>query len=43
MRTVNGAPFGAELLTVMAPGLACFGVYCFARARHPKVPADTQR
>ena len=41
LRNVNGAPFGAGLLTLMALGLACFGVYCFAWARHPKVSADT--
>lgn len=41
LRTVNGAPFGAGLLTLMALGLACFGVYCFAWARHPKVSTDS--
>ena len=40
-RTVNGAPFGAGLLTLMALGLACFGIYCFAWARHPKVSTAT--
>ena len=38
LRTVNRAPFGAGPLTLMALGLACFGIYCFAWARHPKVP-----
>ena len=41
LRTVNGAPFGAALLTLMALGLACFSVYCFAWAWHPKVSTDT--
>lgn len=37
LRTVNGAPFGAALLTAMALGLMCFGVYCFFWARNPRV------
>ena len=37
LRTVNDAPFGSVLLTLMALGLICFGVYCFFWARHPKV------
>ena len=37
LRTINEAPFGAVLLTAMAIGLACFGVYCFFWAAHPKV------
>lgn len=41
LRTVHAAPFGAVLLTVMALGLICFGVYCFFWARHPKVSTDT--
>lgn len=41
LRTVHDAPFGAVLLTVMALGLICFGVYCFFWARHPKVSTDT--
>ena len=43
LRTVNGAPFGAGLLTLMALGLACFGVYCFGWARHPKVSTGTDK
>ena len=27
-------PFGPILLTVMAAGIACYGLFCFARARH---------
>jgi hypothetical protein len=34
---VHDAPLGSVLLTVMALGLVCFGVYCFFWARHPKV------
>lgn len=41
LRTVHDAPFGAVLLTLMALGLVCFGVYCFFWARHPKVSTDT--
>jgi len=37
LRTVHEAPFGSILLTLMALGLICFGVYCFFWARHPKV------
>lgn len=37
LRTVNSAPFGSILLTVMALGLIAFGVYCFFWARQPKV------
>jgi len=37
LRTVNEAPAGSVLLTVMALGLIAFGVYCFFWARHPKV------
>jgi type IV secretory pathway VirB2 component (pilin) len=31
--TVRDQPFGAVLLTIMAVGIACFGVYCFFWAR----------
>jgi hypothetical protein len=27
-------PFGPALLAAIAVGFACFGVFCFARARH---------
>jgi hypothetical protein len=43
LRTVNRAPSGAGLLTLMALGLACFGIYLFAWARHPKVSTDTDK
>ena len=43
LRTVNRAPFGAGLLTLMAFGLACFGICLFAWARHPKVSTDTDK
>lgn len=36
LRTLAGAPAGAVLLTAMALGIAAFGVYCFAWARHAK-------
>jgi hypothetical protein len=36
MRTIKDQPFGAVLLTVMAIGLACFGVYCFSWSRNAK-------
>jgi hypothetical protein len=37
LRVVHSAPFGAVMLTAMAFGLICFGVYCFFWATHPKV------
>ena len=36
LRTVNEAPFGKVLLTLIALGLVAFGVFCFFRARHPE-------
>ncbi|MFX4273823.1 DUF1206 domain-containing protein [Propionibacteriaceae bacterium Y1685] len=36
LRTVGSSPFGSILLTVMALGIACFGLYCFAWARNRK-------
>ncbi|MGC4944570.1 DUF1206 domain-containing protein [Kribbella sp. DT2] len=36
MRTIKDQPFGAVLLTIMAVGLACFGVYCFSWSRNAK-------
>ncbi len=36
MRTVLQAPFGQLLLTLVALGVAAFGVFCFARARWPE-------
>lgn len=36
LRTLNGQPYGPYLLTVLALGIACFGVYCFAWSRHVK-------
>lgn len=40
LRTIREAPFGAILLTLMALGLACFGVFCFTWARHPKTTSE---
>lgn len=37
LRTINEAPFGAVLLTAMALGLMCFGIYCFFWAKNPRV------
>ncbi len=37
LRTVKEAPFGSVLLTLMALGLICFGIYCFFWARYPRV------
>lgn len=34
LRKVLQQPFGPYLLTVMAAGIACYGLFCFARARH---------
>jgi hypothetical protein len=36
MHAIKDQPFGAVLLTVMAIGLACFGVYCFSWSRNAK-------
>ena len=36
LRTLREQPFGPYLLTLMALGLACYGLYCFAWSRHPK-------
>jgi hypothetical protein len=33
LSTLRDQPFGAVLLTIMAVGLACFGIYCFFWAR----------
>lgn len=34
LRTVLQQPFGAPLLVLIALGLACYGLFCFAWARH---------
>ena len=34
LHTVLEQPFGPFLLGIMAVGLACYGLFCFARARH---------
>ena len=34
LRTVLEQPFGPLLLSAIAAGLACYGLFCFARARH---------
>lgn len=34
LRTVLEQPFGSFLLSVVAAGLACYGLFSFARARH---------
>ncbi|MGY1669375.1 DUF1206 domain-containing protein [Geodermatophilus sp. SYSU D00710] len=36
LRTILDAPFGQFLLTLVALGIAAFGVYCFVRARYPE-------
>ena len=40
LRTINSAPLGSVLLTVVALGLVCFGVFCFFWARRPKIAAS---
>ena len=42
LRSVRDLPLGGVLLTVMALGLICFGVYCFFWARCPRVSTDTR-
>jgi Domain of Unknown Function (DUF1206) len=34
LHTVLQQPFGPVLLILIAAGIACYGVFCFARARH---------
>lgn len=34
LRTVLQQPFGPVLLGLIAVGIACYGLFCFARARH---------
>ncbi len=36
MRTILDLPFGQILLTIVAVGIAAFGVYLFVRARYPE-------
>jgi len=36
LRTLRDQAFGPYLLTLMALGIACFGLYCFAWSRHRK-------
>ncbi|MGY1737064.1 DUF1206 domain-containing protein [Geodermatophilus sp. SYSU D00684] len=36
LRTILEAPFGKALLTLVAVGIAAFGVFCFVRARYPE-------
>lgn len=36
LRTVLAQPFGSILLTLMALGFLCFGIFCFGWARHPR-------
>jgi hypothetical protein len=36
LRTVLEAPFGKWLLTLVALGIAAYGVFCFFRARYPQ-------
>lgn len=37
LRTLAEAPFGSALLTAVAVGLAAYGLYSFARARHARI------
>jgi hypothetical protein len=36
LRTLKQQPYGSWLLTAMALGLACFGIYCFFWSRNAK-------
>jgi hypothetical protein len=36
MRTILDAPFGQWLLSLVAVGIAAFGIFCFFRARYPQ-------
>lgn len=35
LQTVRDQPFGPALLIAVAAGVACYGLFCFAQARHP--------
>lgn len=35
LRTVRDQPFGPALLIAVAAGIGCYGLFCFAQARHP--------
>ncbi|MEO7070490.1 MAG: DUF1206 domain-containing protein [Nostocoides sp.] len=37
LRTLRSGPFGSWLLSVVALGIAAYGIYCFARSRYTKV------
>lgn len=37
LRTLRDQPFGPYLLTLVALGIAAFGVFCFGRAKHAKL------
>jgi hypothetical protein len=37
LRTLRDQPFGTGLLVIVSLGLAAYGLYSFARARHAKV------
>ena len=37
LKTLTELPFGVVLLGVVAVGLIAYGVFCFARARWPKL------
>jgi hypothetical protein len=34
LHTVLQQPFGPVLLILIGAGIACYGLFCFARARH---------
>ena len=34
LQTVLGYPFGPVLIIAIGVGIACYGIYCFARAKH---------
>ncbi|MFF0269387.1 DUF1206 domain-containing protein [Kribbella sp. NPDC004536] len=36
LHTIKDQPFGAALLTVLAAGIACFGLYCFIWSRNAR-------
>ena len=37
LKTVKDQPFGPFLLTLVAAGIAAYGVYSFARSRYARV------
>lgn len=40
LKTLLDQPYGHVLVAIVGVGIACYGLYCFARARHMKRPGQ---